>query len=264
MVMLRGALRLSLRRRVTPSLPTIVLPSGTWHRERMTRFYHFDLRTTDAAAARRFYGAVLGHERALIWPLHEQALARGAKPHWLGNLGVADPELTAKQFVDRGASPLGPARAASDGRQVAVLRDPGGALLAVSSLPAGDAVPTLDVAYHALNTTNVARAQADYTELFGWSLTDAIDLGADGSFQQFAWQAGGETVGGLGEIAGRPGVHPQWLYFFAVDSLDSALIATRAAGGLALDPMTLASGARACVCDDPQGAAFGLCKRPRN
>jgi predicted enzyme related to lactoylglutathione lyase len=205
--------------------------------------------------------AVLGHERAVIWPLHEQALARGAKPHWLGYLGVADPELEARRFVERGAMPLGPARATNDRGQIAVLRDPGGAILAVSSLPSADSEPELDVAYHTLNSNDLASAQRNYGELFGWSLTDRIDLGAQGTFQQFAWQAGGDSVGALADIAGRPGVHPHWLFFFAVDSLDSAMKTSRASGGVVLAPISLPNGQRVCVCDDPQGAAFGLWQR---
>jgi predicted enzyme related to lactoylglutathione lyase len=46
-----------------------------------------------------------------------------------------------------------------------------------------------------------------------------------------------------------------------VDSLDPAIAATRAAGGLVLDPVVAPSGERICVCDDPQGAAFALRER---
>ena len=46
-----------------------------------------------------------------------------------------------------------------------------------------------------------------------------------------------------------------------VRSHSAAIAATRAAGGLVLDPIVLPSGERACVCDDPQGAAFALLER---
>jgi predicted enzyme related to lactoylglutathione lyase len=227
----------------------------------MTRFSRIELRTTNAEAARTFYASILGHDHAVIWPLHEQALARGAKPHWLGHLDVADLDLATAQFIARGATPLGPTRPTHDGGRTAVLRDPGGAIVALSALPtqpSGGGEPSLGVVWHLLNTNDVARAGANYRELFGWSLTTELDLGAQGTFQQFAWQSGGESVGALGDVTGRPGVHPHWLFFFEVDSLEPALTATRAAGGVALDPITLPNGARVCVCDDPQGAAFAL------
>src|SRR5882672_3356246 len=97
----------------------------------MAKFCRFDLRTTDADAARVFYARILGHDRAVIWPLHEQALARGARPHWLGQIGVEDAERVAASFVERGATQLGPTRPTPDGGEAVVLRDPGGALVAV-------------------------------------------------------------------------------------------------------------------------------------
>src|SRR5258706_9882284 len=102
----------------------------------MTKFFRFDLRTTDADAARAFYAKILGHDRAVIWPLHEQALARGARPHWLGYLGVADVERATAELVERGAMRLGPTLPTGDGGQAVVLRDPGGAVVAVARPPA--------------------------------------------------------------------------------------------------------------------------------
>ena len=92
----------------------------------------------------------------------------------------------------------------------------------------------------------------------GWQLTDAVDLGPQGRHHQFAWSPGGPSVGTMADIAGRPGVHPHWLFHFRVAALEPALATVRAAGGLVLDPVTLPSGARIAVCDDAQGAAFAL------
>jgi predicted enzyme related to lactoylglutathione lyase len=227
-----------------------------------TSFCRFDLRTTDADAARAFYARILGHDRAVVWPLHEQARARGAQPHWLGQLGVADVEGVSAAFVERGAQRLGPTRPGPDGGQVAVLRDPGGAVVALGTPPATSPHASVGVVWHVLNTNDAARATENYRDLFGWTLTGRIEAGADGTFQQFAWQAGGESVGAIADIAARPHVHPHWLFFFEVDALDTALDATRAAGGVvALEPLALPGGQRIAVCDDPQGAAFGLRER---
>jgi predicted enzyme related to lactoylglutathione lyase len=227
----------------------------------MTKFCRFALRTTDADAARRFYTRILGHDRSVVWPLHEQALARGAQPHWLGHIGTEDVERTAAAFVERGAARLGPTLSTGDGGQAVVLRDPGGAVVAVATPPPANAEGRIDVVWHVLNTNDVARATANYAELFGWKLTDRIELGRAGSFQQFTWHAGGASVGAMADIAARPGVHPHWLFFFEVDSLEPAIATTRAAGGVVLGPTVLPSGERICVCDDPQGAAFALRER---
>ncbi len=227
----------------------------------MTGFSRYILRTTDAPAAHRFYAELFGHDRAVIWPLHEQALARGAKPHWLGHLGVDDVEHAAQAFLERGAMRLGPTFSTREGCETAVLRDPGGAVVAVLSPPPTTADTSVDVFWHVLHTNDLSSATANYVDFFGWHLTDRVDLGVYGVFQQFAWSVDGPSVGAMGDIAARPGVHPHWLFFFPVASLEEAIAKTRAAGGLALGPIVMPSGERACACDDPQGAAFGLIER---
>src|SRR6185295_17780185 len=60
-------------------------------------FARYDLRTTDPGAA-----------RLAVWQLHEQARARGAPAHWLGNVGVTDVDATLRRWLALGAEPLGP------------------------------------------------------------------------------------------------------------------------------------------------------------
>jgi uncharacterized protein len=227
----------------------------------MARFCRFELRTTDASAARAFYARLFGHDRALIWPLHEQALARGARPHWLGHLGGGELEQAIATLLERGAVRLGPVRPTSDGGETHILRDPGGALVALLTVPASSPACDVNVVWHVLNTNAAAQAAQNYCELFGWQLTQRFELAGQGAYQQFAWHTGGPSVGAIADIESRPGVHPHWLFFFEVDELEPAISTTRAAGGLALEPIVLPSGDRVCVCDDPQGAAFGLLER---
>jgi uncharacterized protein len=222
----------------------------------MTRFCRYELRTTNVTAARAFYATILADGGADIVPLPAEAAARGARPHWLGHLGVEDVEGAARAFVERGATRLGPTRPTSDGGEVAIVRDPGAAVVALATRPSTPARP--DVVWHALNASDLARATASYCDLFGWHLTEPVDLGALGVLQQFAWQPGEASVGSMADIAGRPGVHPHWLFQFRVAALEPALVAVRAAGGVVIGPTVLPSGERIAVCDDPQGAAFGL------
>jgi len=224
-----------------------------------TRFCRFELRTTDVAAARVFYASILGEGDLDIVRLPAEAAARGAPPHWLGHLGVAGVERAAMAFVARGATRLGPTRPTVDGGEAAIVRDPGGAVVALATPP-----PTpvrADVVWHELNTNDLARASASYSDLFGWQLTDRLDLGALGVHQQFAWRAGEENVGSMAGTAGRPGVHPHWLFHFRVAALEPALAAVRAAGGLVIASVVLPNGERIAVCDDPLGAAFALRER---
>lgn len=231
----------------------------------MRRFCRIELRTTDVSAARLFYRGLLGQglpdEGADIVPLPAEAIARGARPHWLGHLGVDDVDGAARAFVAEGATLLGPIRRTATGGAVAILRDPGGAVVALAT--PSSAPMRADVVWHSLNTTALTGATASYCALLGWQLTGAIDLGQHGRHHQFAWSPGGASVGAMADIAGRPGVHPHWLFHFRVPALAPALAAVRAAGGLVLDPLTLPNGTRVAVCDDPQGAAFALQEEPK-
>lgn len=226
----------------------------------MTQFCRLELRTTNIAAARAFYSALLGDSGLDIVPLPPEALARGARPHWLGHLGVDDVARTVQAFVERGATRLGPTRPTADGGEVAIVRDPGGAVVALATAPSTPV--RADVVWHVLNTTDLARVTASYSELFGWQLTERLDLGALGVYQQFAWHPGGASVGSMTDITGRPDIHPHWLFHVHVAALEPALAVVRAAGGLVIGPFVLPGGERIAVCDDPQGAAFALREPP--
>lgn len=193
----------------------------------MNRFCHYQLRTTDIAAARAFYGTFVDHPLDIV-ALPEPARAAGAPAHWLGHIGVDDVAATAEAFVARGAVRLGPQRA-----DLAVLRDPGGAVIALAP-PRPCPVPMWARAQR-----HERRARRPiYVELLGW-----VPDGPDAT---------------IVDVAGRPEVHTHWCFFFVVDDFDTALGAARAAGAKVLGLTPLPDGRPVAVCDDPQGAAFGL------
>lgn len=219
------------------------------------RFTRFLLRTIAVEAATAFYDAVLQRRGDGIVPLHEHALRRGARPHWLGHIGVRDAggaEAMAAKFIERGAMRLGPGPGDGD---FVVLRDPGGAVVAVTD---GADVSSAGVAWHQLNTEDAERTAATYAALFGWSLSGELDLGPMGRHRRFAFASGERSAGFVSDVAGRPGVHTHWLFFFGVPSLDRAVEVVRAHEGTVVIPVTLPNGIRLAACDDPQGAAFGL------
>lgn len=242
-------------------------------------FARFELRTTDVDAARRFYGSAIGLDLDVapatlaVWPLHEQARARGAPAHWLGNITVADLDATVRRLRELGSEPLGPpALKAEDGSSFAVLRDPLGAVVAVRESPKsasssesapGSRSDLEPVVWHQLSTTDVDRAWTIYSELFGWKAADVVDMpGLETKNHLFAWAAGGEAIGGMANTARLPGVHTHWLYFFPVADLDDAIAKVRANGGNAMSPFVLPNGARIAAAEDPHGAAFGVLQSP--
>jgi len=231
-------------------------------------FCRYDLRTTDPDAARVFYADAVGLDlprghspeepaSVAVWLLHEQARARGAPAHWLGQLGVADVETTVRRLVELGSERLGPTGHANDGTAFANLRDPGGAVVAVrESTRRPQGTP---VAWHQLHTRDLDRAWALYSELFGWTLTETLDVGdLVGRLRMFAWDDSGKSVGGMANTARAPEIHPHWLYYFPVLDLDGSVAKVRARGGHVGNLAVLPNGDRIAPCEDPQGAAFGL------
>jgi predicted enzyme related to lactoylglutathione lyase len=229
-------------------------------------FCRYSLRTTDQAAARAFYAEAIGlvlpdgmsGESALeAWPLHEQALARGARPHWLGHLAVDNVQAMLDRLVGLGSEPLGPAMHAKDGTPFAMLRDPFGDVIAVRAR-AGSANES-PVVWHQLHTRDVEDAWALYHELFGWAHKQTLDVPDPvGGYRLFAWTEAGVPVGGMGNTARWPGVHTHWLFYLPVVDIDEAAARVRALGGTAMDSFALPDGMRLVACEDPQGAAFGL------
>ncbi|MDB4927720.1 MAG: hypothetical protein JWM10_204 [Myxococcaceae bacterium] len=232
-------------------------------------FCRYALRTTDLPAARAFYAEAIGlalpdgaaEGSALeAWPLHERARARGAPPHWLGQIAVDDVDATVGRLLALGSEALSPTLRGSDGASYATLRDPFGAVIGVraSAGGAGDG----PVVWHQLHTSDADGAWALYRELFGWARTETVDVPEPvGGYRLFAWNEAGASVGAMGNTARWPGVHPHWLFCLPVADLDAAAARVRALGGTAREPVALPGGTRLAACEDPQGAAFGLAQR---
>lgn len=212
-------------------------------------FSQYVLRTTDAPAATAFYDAVLGRHGDALFTLHEQAVARGARPHWLGLIDTTDPEGAAAAFLSSGGERLGPRPGGGP-----VLRDPGGALIALG--PAA-APSTAGVSFHVLRSRQPERAAELYSQVFGWAFGGRLE----GGFRPLAWRPGTASVGVLGDAEEKSGVHAQWLFFFEVPSLEHAIVTAKGLGASMLPSSALPDGSRYAAGDDPQGAAFGLLER---
>ena len=223
-------------------------------------FCRYELRSTDVDAAREFYAALLGDDfwgaGVDIAPLPAAAAARGVPGYWLGHIAVEDVVPPMYRFLDAGATRLGAPPA--DGRDAAgvVLRDPFGAIVALA--PASGAPSDERVAWHLHVSRDEERAFGLYEGVLGWTALDRQDLGERGRHVTFTWNGGGTAVGSACDMASRPHVHAQWLYFFVTPDLDASIARVRELGALALRPTTTADGHRVVACDDPQGAAFGL------
>ena len=165
-------------------------------------------------------------------PIPESARAMGARPAWMGYVGVDDVDGYATRVkAARGTVHRPPEDIPGIGR-FAVVADPDGAAFILFKGTSGEApTPAAQgtpghIGWHELHATDREGAFAFYSSLFGWTKTEAMDMGPMGVYQMFA--TGGATVGGMMTKAPEMPV-PCWLYYFNVDAIDAAV--TRVTAG---------------------------------
>lgn len=248
-------------------------------------FVWYELSTTDMAAARGFYGAVLGwstEDMSMpgmpyivvkaadvpiggIMNLLDHLKQAGVPPHWIGYMGCDDVDATAKAMQADGATiHLAPTDIPNVGR-FAVMADPAGAhFIIFKPLPGEGPVPTRyapgTVGWHELYTSDIAGSLAFYGKYFGMTKLRTFDMGAMGPYEIFG--VGDEQFGGM---MGRPPQVPvsAWGFYFTVTDIDAAIARVKTSGGTVLmGPMEVPGGQKTAQCLDPQGAAFALVTQP--
>jgi len=248
-------------------------------------FAWYELLTTDRAAAQAFYGNVigwsvqdastpeLGYSRINagqlavggLMELPPEARRLGAKPRWMGYVGVDDLDAAARQ-IERTGGAVYVAPTTSNIGRIAVVADPQGASFALigrgeRGQPGNDPPANIDlgrpghVGWHELMAADSASALAFYREIFAWQQLETED-GPIQSYRLFG--AGGRTIGGM--LDKRPiEPVPFWLFYFNVDDLDAASGRVRAHGGQLFEgPFAVPGGGWIARYVDPQGAIFAL------
>lgn len=245
------------------------------------RFVWYELMTSDPASARAFYGAVNGWgareampapnqytlftldgaEVAGLMALPEEARAAGARPGWMGYVGVPDVDAALARVLERGGTRHVPATDIPEVGRFAVVADPQGAVFTLftplpgTEAPAPEPMAPGRVAWHELHAADHAAAFGFYGEMFGWTKADALQIEGLGTYQLF--DIGGVTAGGMFNPPG--GERPFWLFYVAVSDIDAATARVTAAGGTVLHgPAPVPGGAWIIQATDPQGALFAL------
>jgi len=245
-------------------------------------FVWYELMTEDVKAAEKFYSDVVGWEAkdsgipgmaytiisagpsaiGGIMKVPDEARAMGARPAWLGYVGVDDVDSTVARLTAAGGKVYRPASDIPGVGRFAVVADPHGATFilfkpasAEGPPPAAPGTPGT-VGWHELHAGDRESAFAFYSGLFGWTKTEAMDMGPMGVYQMFA--TGGEAVGGM--MTKRPEMPmAAWLYYFNVDAIDAAAARVTAGGGKVLmGPHQVPGGQWIVMGGDPQGAMFAL------
>jgi predicted enzyme related to lactoylglutathione lyase len=246
------------------------------------QFVWYELMTSDAKAAESFYRKVVGWNAqdasqgdmkytallageapvAGLMTLPKEACDAGARPGWLGYIGVDDVDAYAGRVTKAGGKIHVPPTDIPNVGRFAMVADPQGVTFnlfkpsAEMSRPAADPATPGIVGWHELLAVDGDKAFDFYAGLFGWTKAEAIDMGAMGRYQLFA--AGGAPIGGMmTKPAGVPA--PFWTYYFQVDGIGAAMERLKTGGGTVINgPMEVPGGSWIVQGLDPQNAMFSL------
>lgn len=254
------------------------------------KFIWYELMTTDQDAAEAFYRDVVGWTTADagqpdmrytilsaraaegdlcvgmggIMTLPDEALKNGARPGWVGYIGVPDTDEAAQRIVDAGGTlHMGPDDIPNVGR-FAMLADPGGAMFYLLTPTARDDAPPPPepnmpglVSWHELYAGNGQEAAfAFYSGQFGWETIEMMDMGAMGKYRIL-----GTDGAAFGAMMDKPANIPGsvWGFYVNVDGIDAAVERIKVNGGqILMGPHEVPGGSWIVQAVDPQGASFAL------
>lgn len=243
-----------------------------------------ELATTDAKAAKAFYGSLLGwtfddmpagpdmiYSMSKVGKEHAAALyqmgaaMKGVPPHWDSYITVEDVDASAKKAVAAGGKLVKEPFDVMDVGRMAVVADPTGAVFclwtAKKHIGAGVIHDPGAMTWNELYTDDVDRAGKFYTTVLGWT-TEAFDMGPMGTYTLFNRPGVKGNAGGMMKLMpNMQGVPPHWLVYFAVEDCDASAKKAKDLGGKVLmDPMDIPNIGRFAVAQDPAGAVFALYK----
>jgi predicted enzyme related to lactoylglutathione lyase len=236
-----------------------------------------DLTTTDQEAAKAFYAGLFGwdiqdtpvgdrivysrafidgKDVAAISPQPEMQRNAGAPPSWNSYVSVEDADATADKAKELGANVHAPAFDVLDVGRMAVIQDPQGAFFFVWQ-------PKLHFGAHLVNapgalcwnelqTNDLDAAKEFYSGLFGWKVEPFEGTGEP----YLVISNGDKGNGGVRPVP--PGMHPNWLVYFATEDVETSMAKVEELGGTVhAGPIDIQI-AKIAVVADPQGAIFAL------
>jgi predicted enzyme related to lactoylglutathione lyase len=236
-----------------------------------------ELATSDAAAAKLFYGEMFGWT-AIDMPMPQgvytlfQADGNDAAAVYTPGPGV--PTNWGVYFVaasaDESAAMVEPAGGkvvagpfdAHDAGRMAVVQDPQGAVFSLwqarRSIGATHGGPLGQVVWPELATNDPAGAAEFYTRLFGWRTKPETGV-AEAQYTE--WVNDAASMGGMLPMQGAQwqGVPPHWsIYITVADCDERAARAVQLGGTICVPPTDIPNVGRFSVVSDPQGAMFNL------
>lgn len=243
-------------------------------------FIWYEYMAADVEAAQRFYGEVVGYSIIppavgavdyRMWalgdivlgglmPVPPEAAAQGARPCWLGYIGVKDVDDTVDALIADGCSvKMRPTTIPNIGR-LALLGDREGAAFYVMAPTHGGALTSWgskrgQCGWNEHHGRDSDAAAAFYARHFGWEMGTPLDMGSMGRYHYFS--TNGVPAGGLMTNPQVP--HPAWLFYLNTEDINAAKDRITAAGGRVLfGPQKIPTGEFVLTAIDPEGAVFGL------
>jgi predicted enzyme related to lactoylglutathione lyase len=251
-------------------------------------FIWYELISPDPLASKAFYDAVVGWDierepagemdyRMIgnsaggnsggVMRLTDEMRGHGARPMWLGYIGVDDVDAVVAAIGGDGGMALMPACDIAGVGRIALVADPQGVPFYVMTPtpPPGQegkesGAFSVDepqhVRWNELSTDDPDSAIAFYGRHFGWGQEGDMDMGDMGKYRFI--QAGGI---GIGAVMRRMPQMPAsaWTYYIGVEDIRRSAEAITSGGGRILQgPMEIPGGEYALNGLDPQGASFGL------
>jgi predicted enzyme related to lactoylglutathione lyase len=252
-------------------------------------FIWYELLTDDSNAALTFYSAILGWQandsdkprmdyrnlHALdgdtgeardiggLMQLTDEMRKAGAKPVWLGYIGVDDVDRTIANIIAAGGKVQMPATDIPHIGRVAMVSDPQGTpfyvMRAVSNKTsqafAADKPRVGHCAWNELVTSAPQAAKTFYFQTFGWDKDGELDMGPMGKYEFIRHK------GVFGAVMPKPEElpRPMWQYYFRCADIDLACKRIIDNGGeLLRGPDEIPGGDFTVNGVDPQGALFAL------
>jgi predicted enzyme related to lactoylglutathione lyase len=247
----------------------------------------YELVTPDPDGAKAFYDAVLGWTidpapagemdyRMIANPdgghtggvmrLTGDMAANGARPCWLGYIGVDDVDASLAAIGAAGGRTVMPAFDIPGTGRIAMVADPGGApFYVMTPLARPDGAQSTSFSprpnpgrcgWNELYAADLAGAESFYTGIFGWTLPPPMDMGGMGKYQFVAHD--GVTMGAM---MTKPPTVPaaMWGHYFWVESTSAAKTRIEAAGGQVVNgPHEVPGPLWVLQAVDPQGALFAI------